>query len=96
MQTPQSLVIELSLSNGTGKKTATTPKAYVGWTGMPSTMAGVTQQVRVGGSFGDRVEMDPQFAAMLGPGYNEGSQVRASCCRVLEPRAGLTYRSGVY
>lgn len=76
-QTPQSLVVELSVQTpnvgGAGKKPATS-KVYVGWTGMPSAVVGVAQQVRAGSAAGDRVEMDPQFAAMLGLGLTEGSQ----------------------
>ena len=43
---------------------------------MPSSVASVAQQVRGGaGPSGERIEMDPQFAAMLGLGLTEGTQV---------------------
>lgn len=73
--------MELSLNSGSGKKVSGQPKAYVGWTGMPSAVVGVAQQVRAAGGIGDRVEMDPQFAAMLGPGFVEGCQVRGPTAR---------------
>ncbi|KAM0793415.1 hypothetical protein ACM66B_000866 [Microbotryomycetes sp. NB124-2] len=83
---PQSLVVELSLSGAAGKKAATTTatKVYVGWTGMPSAVAGITQQVRTGASIAsDQVEMDPQLASMLGPGFVEGAQVSIELLRDL-------------
>ncbi|KAK4057620.1 Peroxisome biosynthesis protein pex1 [Microbotryomycetes sp. JL221] len=82
--TPQSLVVELSLSGNAPKKSATTSKAYVGWTGMPASVAGLTTQVRSGGSAAsDRIEMDPQLASMLGPGFIEGAQVTVELMRDL-------------
>lgn len=42
---------------------------------MPSSVASVAQQVRGGGPAGERIEMDPQFAVMLGLGLTEGTQV---------------------
>jgi hypothetical protein len=79
LQAPQSLVVELSFttpsSSSSSKKAATTSKVYVGWTGMPSSVASVAQQVRGAAARGDRIEMDPQFAAMLGLGLVEGTQV---------------------
>ena len=61
-QAPQSLVVELSFPNPTNKKLLN--KAYVGWTGMPSQVQGVGNQVRGGAAQVERVEMDPQFAAI--------------------------------
>lgn len=82
-QAPQSLVVEIiftkpSTTSTEGKKVpAAQNKVYVGWTGMPSSVASVTQQVRGGAAAGaDRIEIDPQFAAMLGMGGLEGSSVR--------------------
>ncbi|SCV68391.1 BQ2448_512 [Microbotryum intermedium] len=83
----QSLVIELSFTSQTNppsKKTGGsaggingTSKAYVGWTGLPSSVASVAQHARSnGGALGDKVEMDPQFAVMLGLGMSEGMPVR--------------------
>ncbi|ORY80196.1 P-loop containing nucleoside triphosphate hydrolase protein [Leucosporidium creatinivorum] len=85
---PQSLVVELSFtspssSSSSSKKAAATSKVYVGWTGMPSSVASVAQQVRGGAPTGDRVEMDPQFAAMLGLGLAEGTQVSIELLRDL-------------
>lgn len=42
---------------------------------MPSEISGVGNQVRGGGASMNRVEMDPQFAFMLGNGLMEGMPV---------------------
>lgn len=62
-------------------------KAYVGWTGMPSQVSSVGNQVRGGAPQGDRVEMDPQFAAMVG-GLMEGMPV-STLSHSLERGGGL-------
>ncbi|KAM0755823.1 AAA-domain-containing protein [Meredithblackwellia eburnea MCA 4105] len=91
--TPQSLVVQLSFTtttNSNGKKTSIQKKAYVGWTGMPSQVPSASQVVRgngaasagaaAGGS--ERVEIDPQFAAMIG-GLAEGTIVYIELLRNL-------------
>ncbi|KAL8286225.1 hypothetical protein RQP46_004713 [Phenoliferia psychrophenolica] len=66
--TPQSLVVELSYSTvPPNAKKSVQRKAYVGWTGMASQVVSVASQVRGGAHpSADRVEIDPQFAQMLG------------------------------
>ncbi|SCZ90288.1 BZ3500_MvSof-1268-A1-R1_Chr1-3g01895 [Microbotryum saponariae] len=88
---PQSLVIELSFpsqtnppSKKTGGSSNGTSKAYVGWTGLPSSVASVAQHARSnGGTLGDKVEVDPQFAVMLGLGMSEGMPVTIELMRDL-------------
>lgn len=46
---------------------------------MPSQVSSVGNQVRGGAAPGDRVEMDPQFAAMVG-GLMEGMPVSSLPC----------------
>ncbi|KAK4696983.1 peroxin-1, partial [Phenoliferia sp. Uapishka_3] len=85
---PQSLVVELSYSSGVGKK-AVQKKVYVGWTGMPSQLAGVASQVRGGNASADRVEIDPQFADMFG-GVSEGTIVTIELLRNLPVAASVS------
>ncbi|KDE09691.1 hypothetical protein MVLG_00095 [Microbotryum lychnidis-dioicae p1A1 Lamole] len=88
---PQSLVVELSFhsqtkppSKKTGGSSNDTSKAYVGWTGLPSSVASVAQHARSnGGALGDKFEVDPQFAVMLGLGMSEGMPVTIELMRDL-------------
>lgn len=85
---PQSLIVELaytaaavpgaikSNSGGAKSSSALLNKVYVGWTGLPSAVVGVSSnQVRGGKGELERLDMDPQFAAMLGNGLVEGTPV---------------------
>jgi len=79
-QAPQSLVVELSFTpststSSTSSKRAGPHKIYCGWTGMPSQISSVISHVRGGQQIGDRIEMDPQFASMIGEGLGEGTPV---------------------
>lgn len=80
---PQSIVIELtftpasSAQTGTGTKKSITNKVYVGWTGLPSQLVGMSSnQVRGGKGQLERIEIDPQFAQMIG--LSEGLPVSLS------------------
>jgi peroxin-1 len=79
--TPQSLIIQLSFAPTTptaspSGKSAKLIKVYVGWTGLPSNVVGVSSnQVRGGKGDLERIDIDPQFAAMLNPALIEGLPV---------------------
>lgn len=66
-----------------------TNKAVLGWTGLPASVAPppVGRNNSATSAAADRIEIDPQFAAMLGPGLEEGTKVCFSPLVVL--RASL-------
>ncbi|KAI5478553.1 peroxin-1 [Pseudohyphozyma bogoriensis] len=85
---PQSIVVELSFTPTTSTSSSSSKKAgphktYCGWTGMPSQLSSVITHVRGGQQVGDRVEMDPQFASMIGEGLGEGTSVTIELLRDL-------------
>ena len=59
-------------------------KVYVGWSGLPSAVSSLTGQVvRTGKADLETVEMDHQFAAMLGAGLGEATPVSIELLRDL-------------
>ncbi|GAA5969154.1 hypothetical protein JCM11641_007489 [Rhodosporidiobolus odoratus] len=78
---PQSIAVQLSFRSPTSAQSAT--QIYLGWTGLPSTVAPVSLQPRSGAAQLDRIEMDPQFATMLGVGLKEGMTVNIELLREL-------------
>lgn len=89
-QIPQSLVVELSYTPTRSTAAATAKngkelrKVYVGWSGLPSAVSSLTGQVvRTGKAELETVEMDHQFAAMLGSGLAEGTPVSIELLRDL-------------
>lgn len=79
-QAPQSLVVELSYA---GPTKGSLLKAYVGSSGLPAAVVPLSNQlVRSGKADPDRVEIDHQFAAMLG-GLDQGMPVSIELLRDL-------------
>jgi peroxin-1 len=85
-QPPQSIAVSLSYRESIPGHPPVTHSVVVGWTGLPASPAPpALQQQRGQPQQQDRIEIDPQFAAMLGGGLKEGTQVRFhSRCEVGE------------
>ncbi|TKA53102.1 hypothetical protein B0A53_03982 [Rhodotorula sp. CCFEE 5036] len=79
---PQSVAIQLSFQHE-GRAT----QVVLGWTGLPASVAAPTMSTSsrsaTTNASQDRVEIDPQFAAMLSPGLQEGTKVNIEMLRDL-------------
>lgn len=77
LQAPQSVAVQLSFQHE-GRAT----QVVLGWTGLPASVAAPTMSTSsrsaATSASQDRLEIDPQFAAMLSPALQEGAKVRAS------------------
>ncbi|BGP12537.1 hypothetical protein JCM10213_007619 [Rhodosporidiobolus nylandii] len=84
---PQSIAVQLTVKPGQGAPGPVAP-VVLGWTGLPS--AAVAPSLHGGRGqpqSEDRVEVDPQFAQMLGAGLKEGMQVSIELLRELPTAA---------
>lgn len=73
LQAPQSVAVQLSFQHE-----GQTTRVVLGWTGLPASVAAPTMTSGRSGTAAalqDRLELDPQFAAMLSPGLQEGTKV---------------------
>ncbi|KAJ8296981.1 Peroxisome biosynthesis protein PAS1 [Rhodotorula toruloides] len=76
---PQSIAVQLSF-----KHNGQPQQVVLGWTGLPASVAPPVQGSRGTAALAqDRVEMDPQFAAMLNVGLSEGLAVNIELLRDL-------------
>ncbi|BGP52636.1 Peroxisome biosynthesis protein pex1 [Rhodotorula sphaerocarpa] len=77
---PQSVAIQLTFQHE-----GRTNKAVLGWTGLPASVAPppVGRNNSATSAAADRIEIDPQFAAMLGLGLEEGTKVNVEMLRDL-------------
>ncbi|BGP21579.1 peroxin-1 [Rhodotorula toruloides] len=76
---PQSIAVQLSF-----KHDGQPQQVVLGWTGLPASVAPPVQGSRGTAALAqDRVEMDPQFAAMLNVGLSEGTTVNIELLRDL-------------
>lgn len=81
LQAPQSVAIQLSFQHE-GRAT----QVVLGWTGLPASVAAPTMSTSsrsaATNASQDRLEIDPQFAAMLSPGLQEGTKVSQISAKV--------------
>ncbi|GAA5961300.1 hypothetical protein JCM3765_002906 [Sporobolomyces pararoseus] len=88
---PQSIAVQLSIKGNSQKN----DKIVAGWTGLSSSVESVTTHLSQRGGApnslgGDRVEIDPQYAAMLGAaGLAEGTQVNIELLRDLKAASAV-------
>ncbi|GAA5981337.1 hypothetical protein JCM10908_004073 [Rhodotorula pacifica] len=78
---PQSVAVQLSFQHE-----GRTTQVVLGWTGLPASVAAPSMNNSRSGSAAtsqDRLELDPQFAAMLSPGLQEGTKVNVEMLRDL-------------
>ncbi|GAA5917117.1 hypothetical protein JCM5296_001201 [Sporobolomyces johnsonii] len=77
---PQTVAVQLSFRSNSSSSPTT---CFAGWTGLPASVASVSAHARGAAAAQDRVEMDPQFAAMLNIGLTEGMTVSIELLRDL-------------
>ncbi|GAA5931842.1 hypothetical protein JCM1841_000827 [Sporobolomyces salmonicolor] len=77
---PQTTAVKLSYKSSPSSSPTT---FFTGWTGLPASVAPVSAHARGAAAAQDRVEMDPQFAAMLNIGLTEGMTVSIELLRDL-------------
>ncbi|GAA6059881.1 hypothetical protein JCM10212_007086 [Sporobolomyces blumeae] len=80
---PQSIAVQLSFRAPPSSSSNGQTTVVAGWTGLPASVPSVSQHVRAGSHAHDRIEMDPQYAAMLNVGLVEGMQVSIELMRDL-------------